>query len=100
MSLIKKWLSCLLVFSMILGILPVGTLAAYSDAGAPFDSQFEITKDGVRISAADVAALIDRGANLDDIILVDGVAVTLGDFQKMLEIEAEIDRLDKTYFSQ
>lgn len=100
MSLIKKWLSCLLVFSMILGILPVGTLAAYSDAGAPFDSQFEITKDGVRISAADAAALIDRGASLDEIILVDGVAVTLGDFQKMLEIEAEIDRLDKTYFSR
>ncbi|MFR9309727.1 OmpL47-type beta-barrel domain-containing protein [Hydrogeniiclostridium mannosilyticum] len=61
---------------------------------------YEVEVDGAMLSASEVKALVEApGTDLTRTCKVDGQEATLQDLKTLLEIEAELQRIQSTYFS-
>ncbi len=70
------------------------------DEKGNLDLTAEITMDGKTMTVDEVWALLDDSAtDLTKIVNVDGTPVSLQDLKTMLQIEAELARIQETYFS-
>ena len=56
--------------------------------------------DGKEMTVQEVLAMIEGGADLSKTVTVDGTTLTLGNLQTMAKIEAELARIQETYFNE
>ncbi|NCB62472.1 MAG: hypothetical protein EOM52_02495 [Clostridia bacterium] len=70
------------------------------DEKGNLDLTASITLDGEEMTVEEVRALLEEpGTDLTKTVDVDGTTVTLADLKTMLAIEAELARIQETYFS-
>ena len=82
----------------------VSFLAEYgllTDTGASADWAMTVPGQARRVTAEEVTALVEDGSlSPDAVVTVDGVPITVADLRTILDIEAELRRIQETYFPE